>query len=161
MNIKHMYLAGGCFWGLQELFRKQIGVITTRAGYTGGEIENPTYHNHKGHAEALMITYDTSLTGFKELLRYFFRVHNPTTLNQQGNDIGSGYRSAIFYQDKQEYNMSKGVIAIVSASGKWKNKVVTSLEPFSLFWDAEGVHQDYLQKNPFGYTCHVEYFDKY
>lgn len=159
--INKTILAGGCFWGLEDLFRDRPGVVATEAGYTGGENENPTYENHPGHAEALEITYDTEKTSFKELLDFFFCVHNPTTLNQQGNDRGTSYRSAIFYQNEEEKKEAEEFIAIVNASGRWKDPVVTTLEPFSIFYKAEDYHQDYLQKNPGGYTCHAVYFETY
>jgi len=158
---KKAFLAGGCFWGLEDLFRERSGVIDTEAGYTGGENENPTYENHPGHAEALEITYDTDQTSFRELLDFFFCVHNPTTLNQQGNDRGASYRSAIFYQDENEKKEAEEFIDIVNASGRWKDPVVTTLEPFTPFYRAEEYHQDYLKKNPGGYTCHAVYFDSY
>ena len=151
---KKAYLAGGCFWGLEELFRKQPGVIDTDAGYTGGKNDAPTYEFHPGHAEALEITYDDSVTSFTQLLDFFFRVHNPTTMNQQGNDIGAAYRSAIFYQSEEEKQEAERFIGIVNASKRWPDPVVTTLEPFTVFHKAEGYHQDYLQKNPGGYTCH-------
>ena len=159
--IKKAYLSGGCFWGMEELFRKVPGVIETEAGYTGGKNENPTYENHTGHAEALEITYDDELISFKQILDFFFTIHNPTTLNRQGNDIGDSYRSAIFYQNEEEKKESENFIQIVNDSGKWKDSVVTTLEPFTKFWPAEDYHQDYLQKNPGGYTCHLKYFDTY
>ena len=161
------YLAGGCFWGLEELMRSQLGVLNITAGYTGGTIEAPTYENHKSHAEALEIEYDPSVTSFWKLLDFFFQIHNPTTLNQQGNDIGTSYRSAIFYQDENELAQAKEFIEIVNKSRRWVNRmnevmpVVTTLEPFTKFWPAEDYHQDYLQKNPGGYTCHAIYFDSY
>jgi peptide-methionine (S)-S-oxide reductase len=151
---KTIYLAGGCFWGLEELFREQPGVVDTEVGYTGGENENPDYHNHPGHAEALAITYDTEQTSVMKLLDFFFRVHDPTTLNKQGNDVGSSYRSAIFYQDETELQQAKDMITMVNASGLYDKPVVTTLEPFKKFYSAEDYHQDYLQKNPGGYTCH-------
>lgn len=161
MNKKKAYLAGGCFWGLEELFRALPGVLDTEAGYTGGENENPTYRDHPGHAEALEIIYDADQISFKELLDFFFRVHNPTTLNQQGNDRGASYRSAIFFQDEYEKQTAEDFIRIVNESGRWKDPVVTTLEPFSHFTPAEDYHQDYLQKNPGGYTCHAIHFDSY
>ncbi len=154
-------LAGGCFWGLEELFRSRTGVLATEAGYTGGENENPTYENHPGHAEALEITYDPEQTSFIELLDFFFCVHNPTTLNQQGNDMGTSYRSAIFYQNEKEKREAAEFIQRVDNSGRWEDPVVTTLEPFTKFYPAEEPHQDYLQKNPGGYTCHAVYFDSY
>lgn len=158
---KKAYFAGGCFWGLEELFRNLPGVKDTEAGYTGGENENPTYRDHPGHAEALEITYDDEVTSYWKLLDRFFSIHNPTTLNRQGNDIGTSYRSAIFYQDEKEKEQAQEFIKIVNASGYWKDPVVTTLEPFSKWWPAEGYHQDYLQNNPGGYTCHLVYFDTY
>jgi peptide-methionine (S)-S-oxide reductase len=170
-DLKKAYVAGGCFWGMEELFRKQTGVVDTEVGYTGGENENPTCENHgraskdtarhdsaKSHAEAMEITYDPNQTSFLKILEYFFRIHNPTTLNRQGNDIGSSYRSAIFYQNEEDRNIAEEYIKKVNESGLWKNEgeVVTALEPFTKFWSAEGCHQDYLQKNPGGYTCHYE-----
>jgi len=160
-NMKKVYLAGGCFWGLEELFRAQKGVISTEAGYTGGTNENPTYQNHPGHAEALEIEYDSKVISFKELLDFFFRIHNPTTMNQQGNDIGTAYRSAIFYQNDDEKKESEDFIKIVDASGNWPTPVVTSLEEFKKFYPAEEEHQDYLQKYPDGYTCHYIHFGSY
>ncbi len=158
---KKAYLAGGCFWGLEELFREQEGVLSIEAGYTGGENENPTYENHPGHAEALEITYDSEKTSFKKILDFFFQIHNPTTLNRQGNDVGSSYRSAIFYQDEEERKEGQDFIRLVNESGRWGDPVVTTLEPFTQFYRAEEEHQDYLQKNPGGYTCHAIYFDSY
>ena len=159
--IQKAYLAGGCFWGLEELMRSQPGVISITAGYTGGENDNPTYQNHPGHAEALEIEYDTELTSFWNLLDFFFQIHNPTTLNQQGNDKGTSYRSAIFYQDDEELKQAQDFIKIVNDSKRWNSPVVTTLEEFNKFWPAEEYHQDYLQKNPGGYTCHIIYFDSY
>lgn len=159
--INKAYLAGGCFWGLEELFKEQPGIIDTETGYTGGTNDNPDYHNHPGHAEALEITYDSEKTSFKNLLDFFFRVHNPTTLNQQGNDIGTSYRSAIFYQNEEEKKEAEDFIEIVNKSGRWEKPVATSLESFTKFWPAEEYHQDYLTKNPGGYTCHVIRFGSY
>ena len=155
------YFAGGCFWGLEELFRDVEGVIDTETGYTGGENDNPTYRDHPGHAEALRITYDETRTSYRTLLDRFFSIHNPTTLNGQGNDIGTSYRSAIFYQSEDERTQAEEFIGIVNQSGRWKDSVVTTLEPFTKFWPAEPYHQDYLQQNPGGYTCHAVYFDTY
>lgn len=159
--MKKAYLAGGCFWGLEELFKKEPAILNTEAGYTGGENENPTYQNHRGHAEALEITYDSDKTNLKNILDFFFRVHDPTTLNQQGGDIGTSYRSAIFYQSDEEKREAEEFIEIVNKSGRWQNSVVTTLEPFTKFWPAEDYHQDYLDKNPGGYTCHVIRFGSY
>jgi len=146
---------------LQDLIRKQTGVVKTRVGYTGGDVENPTYENHEGHAEAVEIEYDTEKTSYKKLLDFFFQIHNPTTLNQQGNDIGTSYRSAIFYGNEEEKKEAENFIDIVNKSGRWKNPVVTTLEPLKKFYLAEDYHQDYLQKNPGGYTCHAIWFDSY
>ena len=159
--LKKAYFAGGCFWGMEELFRELPGVSSTEAGYTGGDNEDPTYENHPGHAEALEVEYDSENISFKELLDFFFRIHNPTTLNKQGNDIGAAYRSAIFYQTEEEKKESESFIKIVDESGKWTGSVVTTLEPFTTFHQAEDYHQDYLQKNPGGYTCHAIRFDSY
>lgn len=159
--IKKAYLAGGCFWGLEELMRSQPGIISIKAGYTGGTNENPTYGNHPGHAESLEIEYDSELTSFWNLLDFFFQIHNPTTLNQQGNDKGISYRSAIFYQNDEELQQAQDFIKIVNDSKRWSTPVVTTIEEFNKFWPAEEYHQDYLQKNPGGYTCHAIYFDSY
>lgn len=161
MATKKAYVAGGCFWGLEELVRTRPGVVATEAGYTGGENENPTYENHPEHAEALEIEYDPAVTAFREILDFFFQIHNPTTLNRQGNDIGTSYRSAIFYQDEEEKTVAEEMIGIVNASKRWPDPVVTTLEPFVAFYPAEEYHQDYLQKSPGGYTCHAIYFDSY
>lgn len=152
--MKTIYLAGGCFWGMEELFRALKGVVDTEVGYAGGENENPTYENHPGHAEALKIDFDESLISYSELLDFFFRIHNPTTLNQQGNDRGTSYRSAIFYQSEQEKNKAEDIIQKVNESKLYDNEVVTTLEQFTKFYSAEDYHQDYLQKNPGSYTCH-------
>lgn len=160
-HTKTAVLAGGCFWGVQELFRTLEGVVETRVGYSGGRNENPTYENHPGHAEVVAITYDPTKISFRGLLEFFFRMHNPTTVNQQGNDRGDSYRSAIFYQNEEEYQEAKNVIAFVNTSGRWAKPIVTTLEPFKKFWPAEEYHQDYLKKNPGGYTCHQIYFDDY
>jgi peptide-methionine (S)-S-oxide reductase len=159
--IKKAVFAGGCFWGLQDLIRKQEGVISTQVGYTGGSVENPTYERHDGHAEAFEIEYDSEKTSYKKLLDFFFQIHNPTTLNQQGNDRGTSYRSAIFYGSDEEKNEAEDFIKIVNDSKRWPGPVVTTLEPFTKFWKAEEYHQDYLQKNPGGYTCHAIWFDSY
>jgi peptide-methionine (S)-S-oxide reductase len=158
---KQAIFAGGCFWGMEELFRAQPGVVDTEAGYTGGENKNPTYRNHPGHAEALLVTYNPEQTSYSNLLDFFFRIHNPTTLNRQGNDVGTSYRSAIFYQTEEEKSEAERFINIVNDSGRWKDPVVTTVEAFSSFTPAEPEHQDYLQKNPGGYTCHAIRFDSY
>ncbi len=160
-TLKRMYVAGGCFWGMEELFRSVPGVIETTAGYTGGENDNPTYEHHPGHAEALEVVYDESVTSYWKLLDFFFQIHNPTTLNRQGNDIGTSYRSAIFYQTDVEKKQAEDFIQIVNDSKRWDAPVVTILEPFTHFWKAEEYHQDYLQKNPGGYTCHAIWWDSY
>lgn len=157
---KKVYIAGGCFWGMEDLFRTFPGVKDTEVGYIGGENENPTYRNHPGHAEGIEITYDPNKTSFKYILDYFFRIHNPTTVDRQGNDIGSSYRSAIFFQNEEEKSEAEEVIKIVDASNKWEGRVVTTLEPYFQFWAAEPEHQDYLLKKPNGYTCHYERFDQ-
>ena len=159
--IQETIFAGGCFWGLEELFRSIDGVLDTEVGYTGGTNDAPTYENHPRHAEALKIVYDTEKISYTQLLDYFFCVHNPTTLNQQGNDRGTSYRSAIFYNTEAERAEAEAFIEIVNASERWSNPVVTTLEPFTHFWPAESEHQDYLQKNPNGYTCHAVYFESY
>ncbi|HBU25491.1 MAG TPA: peptide-methionine (S)-S-oxide reductase [Candidatus Moranbacteria bacterium] len=159
--IKKIVLGGGCFWGLQELLRKQPGVAKTSAGYAGGKVKNPTYENHEGHAEAGEIEYDTEKTSFKKLLDFFFQIHDPTTLNRQGNDRGTSYRSVIFYGSSEEKKEAKNFIDIVNKSGRWKHPVITTLEPLKKFYPAEEYHQDYLQKNPGGYTCHAIRFGSY
>ena len=158
---KFVVLGGGCFWGMQELIRKQEGVIKTTVGYAGGIQEHPTYENHEGHAEVVKIEYDPKKTSFRKLLDFFFQIHDPTTMNQQGNDMGSSYRSVIFYADEQEKKEANEMITIVNKSKRWKNPVVTTVEPFVKYTEAEEYHQDYLQKNPEGYTCHRIYFDSY
>jgi peptide-methionine (S)-S-oxide reductase len=158
---KKIILAGGCFWGLEDLIRKQSGVVNTTVGYTGGSVVNPTYENHEGHAEAVEIEYDDTKTSYKKLLDFFFQIHNPTTLNQQGNDRGTSYRSAIFYGSDGEKKEAEDFIDIVNNSKRWNGLVVTTLEPLAKFYPAEDYHQDYLIKNPGGYTCHAIYFDSY
>lgn len=158
---KKIVLAGGCFWGLEDLLRNQSGVVTTEVGYTGGKVINPTYEHHEGHAEAVEIEYDPAKTSYKNLLDFFFQIHNPTTLNQQGNDLGTSYRSAIFYGNESEKKEAEDFIAMVNASKRWKDPVVTTLEPLGVFYKAEDYHQDYLQKNVGGYTCHAIWFDSY
>jgi peptide-methionine (S)-S-oxide reductase len=147
-------LAGGCFWGMQDLIRKQPGVVSSRVGYTGGQNTHPTYRNHPGHAEAIEITYDPDQTDYRMLLDFFFQIHDPSTKNRQGNDIGSSYRSAIFYLDACQEKTASDTIAEVDASGLWPGKVVTELSPAGTFWEAESEHQDYLEHYPSGYTCH-------
>jgi len=157
-NHKKAYIAGGCFWGMEDLFRKQKGIVDTEVGYQGGQNDHPTYQNHPGHAESVEITYDPEQTSFREILDYFFRIHNPTTVDRQGNDRGSSYRSAIFIQNEEEKEIAQEVIKRVDATNRWGAPVVTTLEPFSTFWPAEDYHQDYLVHNPNGYTCHSERF---
>ena len=152
-------LAGGCFWGVEEILRGVPGVLDTDVGYPGGWLKNPTYHDthdsKSGHAEAIRVTFDPSVLSYEELLeKWFFRLHDPTTLNRQGNDIGTQYRSAIFPQSPEQEATARAVIDRVNASGKWKNKVTTSIEPPAKWYSAETYHQDYLRKNPGGYTCH-------
>lgn len=147
-------LAGGCFWGMQDLIRKQPGVIATRVGYTGGDVPNATYRNHGTHAEAIEITYDPSVTDYRALLEFFFQIHDPTTKNRQGNDRGTSYRSAIFYVDDEQKRIALDTIADVDASGLWPGRVVTEVSPAGDFWEAEPEHQDYLERYPNGYTCH-------
>jgi peptide-methionine (S)-S-oxide reductase len=147
-------LAGGCFWGMQDLIRRQPGVVSTRVGYTGGQNVNATYRNHPGHAEAIEITYDPSRTSYRDLLEFFFQIHDPTTRNRQGNDVGTSYRSAIFYVDDEQKRVAEDTIADVDASGLWPGKVVTEVTKAGPFWEAEPEHQDYLERIPWGYTCH-------
>jgi len=147
-------LAGGCFWGMQDLIRRQKGVVSTRVGYTGGDVPNATYKDHGTHAEGIEIIFDPALTSYREVLEFFFQIHDPTTVNRQGNDIGTAYRSAIFYVDEAQKAVAEDTIADVNASGLWPGKVATELAPVSDFWEAEDYHQDYLEKNQGGYTCH-------
>nr|WP_303048706.1 peptide-methionine (S)-S-oxide reductase MsrA [Pseudooceanicola sp. HF7] len=147
-------MAGGCFWGMQDLIRKLPGVTGTRVGYTGGDVPNATYGNHGTHAEAIEITYDPQEITYRQLLEFFFQIHDPTTLNRQGNDRGMSYRSAIYYTDAAQKAVAEETIADVEASGLWPGKVVTEVEPVSDFWEAEPEHQDYLERVPNGYTCH-------
>lgn len=147
-------LAGGCFWGMEDLIRKMDGVISTRVGYTGGEVPNATYRNHGTHAEGIEIVYDPAKLTYRQLLEFFFQIHDPTTENRQGNDRGLSYRSAIYYVDEAQKAVALDTIADVDASGLWPGKVVTELDPVSDFWEAEPEHQDYLERVPNGYTCH-------
>lgn len=151
---KTAILAGGCFWGMQDLIRNRPGVVSTRVGYTGGDVPNATYRNHAGHAEAIEIRYDPAVTDYRSLLEFFFAIHDPTTRDRQGNDIGTSYRSAIFYLDDEQRQIALDTIAAVDASGRWPGKVVTEVSPAGEFWEAEPEHQDYLQRHPGGYTCH-------
>ena len=154
MATERAVLAGGCFWGMQDLIRRFPGVISTRVGYTGGEVPNATYRNHGTHAEALEIVFDPAVLGYRQLLEFFFQIHDPTTMNRQGNDIGTSYRSAIFYTSDEQRKVAEDTIAAVNASGLWPGKVVTEVTPASDFWEAEPEHQDYLERIPNGYTCH-------
>jgi peptide-methionine (S)-S-oxide reductase len=147
-------LAGGCFWGVQDLIRKLPGVLATRVGYTGGDVANATYRNHGTHAEAIEILFDPSRITYRDLLEFFFQIHDPTTVNRQGNDRGLSYRSAIFYTTDEQRRIAEDTIADVNASGIWPGKVVTEVAPASAFWEAEPEHQDYLERIPNGYTCH-------
>jgi peptide-methionine (S)-S-oxide reductase len=154
MAIERAVLAGGCFWGMQDLIRKRPGVTATRVGYTGGEVANATYRNHGNHAEGIEIMFDNEVISYRQILEFFFQIHDPSTPNRQGNDRGASYRSAIYYvNDKQKAEATR-TIADVDASGLWPGKVVTELEPVSDFWQAEPEHQDYLVTHPNGYTCH-------
>jgi len=147
-------LAGGCFWGMQDLIHRLDGVISTRVGYTGGNVPNATYRNHGNHAEAIAISFDPKRLSYRDLLEFFFQVHDPTTRNRQGNDIGASYRSAIFYTRDDQKRIAEHTIADVNASGLWLGKVVTEVSPAGPFWEAEPEHQDYLERYPDGYTCH-------
>jgi peptide-methionine (S)-S-oxide reductase len=153
-NTERAVLAGGCFWGMQDLIRKLAGVISTRVGYTGGQVSNATYQNHAGHAEAIEIVFDPSKLTYRQLLEFFFQIHDPTTLNRQGNDMGSSYRSAIFYTNDEQKAVAEDTILDVNASGLWPGQVVTEVTPVGPFWEAEPEHQDYLERIPWGYTCH-------
>ncbi|KMO19102.1 peptide-methionine (S)-S-oxide reductase MsrA [Methylobacterium indicum] len=154
MAYERAVLAGGCFWGMQALVRRQEGVVATRVGYTGGDVANATYRNHGTHAEAIEITYDPARTSFRRILEFFFQIHDPTTPNRQGNDRGLSYRSAVFYVDDEQRRVAEETIADVEASGLWPGRVVTELAPAGPFWEAEPEHQDYLERHPNGYTCH-------
>ena len=147
-------LAGGCFWGMQDLIRRYPGVLATRVGYSGGDISNATYRNHGTHAEAIEIVFDPSVISYRQILEFFFQIHDPSTANRQGNDLGLSYRSAIFYKSEEQKNVALETIADVDASELWPGKVVTELAPAGDFWEAEPEHQDYLERIPNGYTCH-------
>ncbi|QZP32095.1 peptide-methionine (S)-S-oxide reductase MsrA [Pseudomonas sp. DR48] len=147
-------LAGGCFWGMQDLLRKQPGVLSTRVGYSGGDVPNATYRNHGTHAEAIEIVFDPSITSYRQILEFFFQIHDPSTANRQGNDIGLSYRSAIFYLNEDQRAIAEDTAADVDASGLWPGRVVTEIVPAGPFWEAEPEHQDYLERLPNGYTCH-------
>lgn len=152
--VERAVLAGGCFWGMQDLIRRMPGVIATRVGYSGGDVPNATYRNHGTHAEAIEIMFDPDLISYRRLLEFFFQIHDPSTPNRQGNDIGPGYRSAIYYADEAQKQVALETIADVDASGIWPGRVVTEVEPVGDFWEAEPEHQDYLERFPNGYTCH-------
>jgi peptide-methionine (S)-S-oxide reductase len=154
MTTETAILAGGCFWGVQDLLRKLDGVINTEVGYTGGRNDNPTYHYHPGHAEAIKIEFSPEQISYRTLLKHFFQIHDPTTLRRQGNDIGSSYRSAIFWTTETQQQQALQLVAEINASGQWPGEVVTEVVPATVFWSAELEHQDYLEHNPNGYTCH-------
>jgi peptide-methionine (S)-S-oxide reductase len=154
VNTERAILAGGCFWGMQDLIRKRPGVISTRVGYSGGDVKNATYRNHGTHAEAIEVIFDPAQLSFRTLLEFFFQIHDPTTKNRQGNDMGLSYRSAIYYLSDEQKRTAEETIDDVNASGLWPGKVVTELAPAGDFWEAESEHQDYLLRYPNGYTCH-------
>jgi peptide-methionine (S)-S-oxide reductase len=153
-NAERAVLAGGCFWGMQDLIRRYDGVISTRVGYSGGEVPNATYRNHGNHAEAIEINFDPAKISYRKLLEFFFQIHDPSTPNRQGNDRGASYRSAIFYTNDEQKRVAEDTIADVNASGLWPGKVMTDVSPVGPFWEAEPEHQDYLERIPNGYTCH-------
>jgi peptide-methionine (S)-S-oxide reductase len=153
-STERAVLAGGCFWGMQDLIRKRPGVLKTRVGYSGGDVPNATYRNHGTHAEAIEVIFDPAVTSYRDLLELFFQIHDPTTLNRQGNDLGMSYRSAIYFEDENQKQIALDTIADIEASGLWPGRVVTEVEPVSAFWEAEPEHQDYLERRPNGYTCH-------
>lgn len=154
MTEERAVLAGGCFWGMQQLIRRMPGILRTRVGYTGGDVPNATYRNHGTHAEGIEIIFDPARISYREILEFFFQIHDPTTLNRQGNDVGLSYRSAIYFVNDAQKAVAIDTIADVNASGLWPSKVVTELEPVGDFWEAEADHQDYLERFPNGYTCH-------
>ena len=154
MSEERAVLAGGCFWGMQDLFRRQKGVLSTQVGYTGGNVPNATYRNHGTHAEAIEIIFDPTKVSYRQILEFFFQIHDPTTRNRQGGDVGASYRSAIFYTSDEQKRIAEDTIADVDASGLWPGKVVTELASAKEFWEAEPEHQDYLERYPAGYTCH-------
>jgi peptide-methionine (S)-S-oxide reductase len=156
MITEKAILAGGCFWGVEELIRHYPGVISTVVGYTGGDVPNATYRNHRTHAEAIEILFDPAVLSYRALLEYFFQIHDPTTRNRQGNDRGTSYRSAIFFTNDTQRETAETLIRDMEASGKWPGHIVTEVVPASDFWNAEEEHQDYLKKHPYGYTCHFE-----
>jgi peptide-methionine (S)-S-oxide reductase len=154
MAQKTAILAGGCFWGMQDLIRKRPGVLKTRVGYTGGDVADATYRNHGTHAEGIEIVFDDAVISYRQILEFFFQIHDPTTLNRQGNDLGISYRSGIYYLDEEQHAVALDTIEDVNASGIWPGKVVTEVKPAGPFWEAEPDHQDYLERFPSGYTCH-------
>jgi len=154
MTTERAILAGGCFWGMQDLIRKQPGVVSTRVGYSGGDVPNATYRNHGSHAESIEIVFDPARMSYRKLLEFFFQIHDPSTVNRQGNDVGTSYRSAIFYTSDEQKRIAEDTIADVNASGLWPGKAVTEVVPAGDFWEAEPEHQDYLERIPNGYTCH-------
>ncbi|TXR48868.1 peptide-methionine (S)-S-oxide reductase MsrA [Phyllobacterium endophyticum] len=154
MTVERAVLAGGCFWGMQDLFRRYDGVISTRVGYSGGDVPNATYRNHGTHAEAIEIVFDPARISYRQILEFFFQIHDPSTRNRQGNDVGLSYRSAIYYTSEEQERVARDTIADVDASGLWPGKVVTEVAPAGDFWEAEPEHQDYLERIPDGYTCH-------
>ena len=154
MSKEKAILAGGCFWGMQDLIRKMDGIYHTRVGYTGGEVKNATYRNHGSHAEAIEIEFDNEVISYREILAFFFKIHDPTTVDRQGNDSGESYRSEIYYNSEEQRIMAEKTIKDVDASGLWPGKVVTKITAASAFWQAEPEHQDYLERIPNGYTCH-------
>ena len=154
MKSEKAILAGGCFWGVEELVRDLPGVLSTRVGYSGGDVQHATYRNHGNHAEAIAIVFDPEKLSYRKLLEFFFQIHNPTTKNRQGNDVGTSYRSAIFYLDESQKKIATDLISEMNASGKWPGTIVTEVVAAGDFWDAEEEHQNYLQKHPYGYTCH-------
>ena len=154
MAQKTAILAGGCFWGMQDLIRRLPGVLKTRVGYTSGDLANATYRNHGTHAEGIEIAFDDVVISYRQILEFFFQIHDPTTLNRQGNDLGISYRSGIYYLDEDQHAVALDTIADVNASGLWPGKVVTEVKPAGPFWEAEPEHQDYLERFPSGYTCH-------
>lgn len=154
MTKERAILAGGCFWGMQDLFRKLPGVLTTRVGYTGGEVANATYRNHEKHAEAIEVEFNNEVISYRDILAYFFQIHDPTTIDQQGNDLGSSYRSEIFYISNDQRTIAHETIKDVNCSGLWPGTIVTEVTQADDFWEAESEHQDYLERVPNGYTCH-------
>ena len=153
-STERAVLAGGCFWGMQDLIRRMPGVVSTRVGYTGGDVPNATYRNHGDHAEAIEIVFDPAKISYRKLLEFFFQIHDPSTKNRQGNDVGRSYRSAIFHTSEEQKRVALDTIADVDASGQWPGRVVTEVAPAGPFWEAEPEHRDYLERYPNGYTCH-------